>query len=575
MQSATNNTEPALPHLSFVARLSLAFIVLFVILTAIAVRVWQTTERFEQQAGWVTHALEVENRAEAVLSSLGAIQADATVYVATGAMPRAVEFESLLPRLDRDLLVLQKLTADNPEQSSRVHELTVAVQARRDLLSKAVAARQTGNAMPNLPTTGAVSARRIADAIITVEAQVLEQRRDELGATASITRMLTTSAIALSIIFLVLAFWLILRTHMRQLEQQRTLRDANVQLQDTLAESWRLSESMQRLAGFGEMLQSCRDMNEIRQGVQEALGELLPGLGGRLALLNPSQNLLAIGAHWGTHGLIAESVFSPEDCWALRRGQAYPLSGTSSGFVCKHVHWPNPDFPESTYFCVPLTAQGEVIGVLTIDGMRTIDPLERRLGIAASEQLALSLANIRLQDTLRTQSIRDPLTGLFNRRYLEVSFERELLRATRRTLPLSVLMLDLDHFKRFNDSHGHEAGDALLAQFAEVLKRATRNEDIACRYGGEEFTVVLHEAGEDIARERAELIRSMTAEMSVAHRQVQLEHITVSIGYAVFPRDGTTAENLLRRADAALYAAKRSGRNRVASALENPVQPAT
>ncbi|MEO7478248.1 MAG: sensor domain-containing diguanylate cyclase, partial [Lysobacteraceae bacterium] len=438
--------------------------------------------------------------------------------------------------------------------------------------AEAIAERQAGNTLPNLPTTGAVSARRIADAIITVEAQLLDQRRESLAITASITRTLTTAAIVLSIVFLMLAFWLIHRTHKRQLAQQRTLRDANMQLQDTLAESRRLSESMQRLARFGEMLQSCRDMNEIRHGVQEALTELLPGLGGRLALLNPSQNLLAIGAHWGTHGLIAESVFPPEDCWALRRGQAYPLPGTNSGFVCKHVHWPNPDFPESTYFCVPLTAQGEVIGVLTIDGLRAIDQLERRLGIAASEQLALSLANIRLQDTLRTQSIRDPLTGLFNRRYLEVSFERELLRATRRTLPLAVLMLDLDHFKRFNDSHGHEAGDAVLAQFAEVLKRATRSEDIACRYGGEEFTIVLQEADETIARERAELIRTMTSEMSVSHRQAQLEHVTVSIGYAVFPRDGTTADDLLRRADTALYAAKRSGRNRVASALGNPAQ---
>ena len=233
------------------------------------------------------------------------------------------------------------------------------------------------------------------------------------------------------------------------------------------------------------------------------------------------------------------------------------------------MQWPNPDFPDSSYFCIPLTAQGEVIGVLTIDGMRAIDPLERRLGIAASEQLALSLANIRLQDTLRTQSVRDPLTGLFNRRYLEVSYERELLRATRRSLPLSVLMLDIDHFKRFNDSHGHDAGDALLAQFAEVLKRSIRNEDFACRYGGEEFTVVLHETDEDAARERAESIRIATSEMSVAHRHVQLEHVTVSIGYAVFPRDGRTADELLRRADAALYAAKRSGRNRVASALDN------
>lgn len=176
------------------------------------------------------------------------------------------------------------------------------------------------------------------------------------------------------------------------------------------------------------------------------------------------------------------------------------------------------------------------------------------------------MANLRLQETLRTQSVRDPLTGLFNRRYLEVSLERELLRASRRALPLAALMLDIDHFKRFNDSYGHDAGDALLAQFADVLKRTVRSEDIACRYGGEEFTVVLLEADALAAAQRAEAIRAAVAEMSVVHQQQQLPHVTVSVGVALFPRDARGPEDLLRRADAALYAAKRAGRDRVASA---------
>ena len=231
--------------------------------------------------------------------------------------------------------------------------------------------------------------------------------------------------------------------------------------------------------------------------------------------------------------------------------------------------------PNAGYVCIPLAAQGEMMGVLTLDGERAPEAAERRLATAAGEQIALALANLRLQETLRTQSIRDPLTGLFNRRYLEVSLERELLRAARRSQPLAVLMLDIDHFKRFNDTHGHEAGDALLSQFAEVLKRTIRAEDIACRYGGEEFTVVLLEADAQSAWQRAENIRAAIAEMSVVHHQRQLELVTVSIGLAMFPLDAASREDLLRRADAALYAAKKFGRDRVvAAATLNNTPPA-
>ena len=325
---------------------------------------------------------------------------------------------------------------------------------------------------------------------------------------------------------------------------------------------------MQRLAQLSETLQSCRTIDELRAGVPTALSGLLPGIGGRLTLLNPSQNLLAIGAHWGNHGFLAESIFPPEDCWGLRRGQAYPPAGVVGGFVCKHVHWPNSELAEASYICIPMAAQGEMIGVLTLDAVRAIDATERGLGIAASEQLALALANLRLQETLRTQSIRDPLTTLFNRRYLEVSLERELARAERRSLPLAVLMLDLDHFKQFNDTYGHDAGDALLTEFAEVLKRTTRSEDIACRYGGEEFTVILLESDADAARNRAEQIRVATAAMAVEHRHQKLGRVSVSIGIALFPQDARTVEDLLRRADTALYQAKNTGRDRIVCADE-------
>ena len=186
-----------------------------------------------------------------------------------------------------------------------------------------------------------------------------------------------------------------------------------------------------------------------------------------------------------------------------------------------------------------------------------------------AEQVGLSVANIRLRDALRNQSIRDPLTGLYNRRYLEETMERETRRAVRSSQGLGVLMLDLDHFKKFNDTYGHEAGDLVLRETAGFLLKSVRAEDIVCRFGGEEFVVILPLAELKITQARAERIRSRLRELSVVHQGQSLGVITVSVGVAELPQHGATAKELLEAADAALYRAKKEGRDRVAVA-ESP-----
>jgi diguanylate cyclase (GGDEF)-like protein len=563
-------------RLSFTVRLSLLYLAVAAILVIVGVRVWHATNQFASDNDWVAHTYNVEAQINAVIARLGTLQTDAIGYAANGDETRLARFRAQAPLMEDDLGLLLKLVADNPEQVQRAQQLAAAIRGQRDLAAAMLQARQGGNNAAAPADFGIGGVRGLAALMLDEEDRLLMQRRLDTADAATRTRTLTSIAIALSLLFLALTFWLVRGSQQRSRRARESLRAANSQLAEALVGANRLSESMTRLSQFGEMLQSCRSLDEVRNGLGGALAEMLPDLGGRLALINPSQNLAAIGAHWGRHGLIAESVFAPEDCWALRRGQAYPLAGAHGGFVCKHVHWPNPDMPDAGYLCVPLTAHGETIGVLTFDGERSPTLEERRIALTAGEQVALALANLRLQETLRTQSVRDPLTGLFNRRYLEVSLERELLRASRRSLPLAVLMLDIDYFKRFNDTYGHEAGDTLLAQFAEVLKRCVRAEDIACRYGGEEFTVVLLDADPDGTAQRAEYIRATVAEMSVLHRQQQLERVTVSIGAAVFPRDAASREDLLRRADTALYAAKKAGRDRVVLAsalLEMSVPP--
>jgi diguanylate cyclase (GGDEF)-like protein len=187
-----------------------------------------------------------------------------------------------------------------------------------------------------------------------------------------------------------------------------------------------------------------------------------------------------------------------------------------------------------------------------------------QLALTVAEDMALALANLRLRETLHSQAIRDPLTGLFNRRYLEETLERELGRVKRAGAPLAVIMLDLDHFKQYNDTFGHSAGDELLSALGILLKNQIREEDIACRYGGEEFLLILPGASISIALERAEILRHAVKEMHQHHQG--LKPTTLSLGVAVYPDHGDTGLQLIQSVDAALYRAKQAGRDRVMAA---------
>ena len=175
----------------------------------------------------------------------------------------------------------------------------------------------------------------------------------------------------------------------------------------------------------------------------------------------------------------------------------------------------------------------------------------------------MALSNLKLHETLRSQSIRDPLTGLFNRRFMEESLELEIRRATRNQRPLGVIMIDLDHFKHFNDTFGHEAGDTLLRELGSFLQGNIRAEDIACRYGGEEFTLILPEGTAEVTQQRANFLREAVKRMDVTHRGRPLGRITISMGVSIFPEHGRTRDALLEAADEALYRSKDQGRDRV------------
>ncbi len=215
-----------------------------------------------------------------------------------------------------------------------------------------------------------------------------------------------------------------------------------------------------------------------------------------------------------------------------------------------------------------MMAQSEALGILylTQPADARLTEAKQRLAVAMAEHIAMALSNLKLHETLRSQSIRDPLTGLFNRRFMEESLELELRRAIRNQRPLGVIMLDLDRFKHFNDTYGHEAGDTLLRELGILLQTNIRGEDIACRYGGEEFTLILPEGSAEVIGQRAEALREAIKRLDVLYRGQPLGRISASLGVAIFPKHGRTREALLHAADAALYQSKDAGGDHVTTA---------
>jgi len=186
------------------------------------------------------------------------------------------------------------------------------------------------------------------------------------------------------------------------------------------------------------------------------------------------------------------------------------------------------------------------------------------------EYTALRLANLKLREKLHDQSIRDPLTTLYNRRFLQATMEQEVRRSARRHSGLGVIMADIDKFKQFNDTFGHEAGDMVLKEVAFLLRRAVRTEDIVCRFGGEEFVVVMPDSSPESVQERAELVRSSIANLKIEHNSVAMGKVTVSLGISFSQGGDLTPDMLLRYADEALYHAKKMGADRVSLSSSVP-----
>lgn len=344
------------------------------------------------------------------------------------------------------------------------------------------------------------------------------------------------------------------------------IRELNHELEAGVAAVQAHNRALGTLNELSKVMQSCTSVDEALSVIPRYVQNVLADASGGVYLLHPSRDHLELTAAFGAPTSL-EHFFHPDRCWGLRLGRAH-VSRVDSTLVCGHLQ----DLEAGRdYHCAPLLAQSDALGMLHVQfeseaaGDAERDARTLRV-VALAEQLGIALANLQLRETLRQQSIKDPLTNLFNRRYLEETLQREIERARRTNSALTAIMLDVDNFKRFNDTFGHDAGDHVLALLGRQLASHTRASDIACRYGGEEFALILPSAPLAEGMQRAEELRGAVHALHLDFMGRDVGRFSISLGVAELTPEMRTGAELLKVADELLFEAKARGRNQVVGA---------
>ena len=311
-----------------------------------------------------------------------------------------------------------------------------------------------------------------------------------------------------------------------------------------------------------EWLYAARSLEDLYNVVESCAPKLMPQSSGGLYIYSNSRDVLDLAVSWGTAP--SPQYLEPDESWALRRGRAYHFGIEEIEFPCGHHH---EDTTSS--FCLPLLAHGETIGMLWCHSVEEqVDGEEGHarfwdVALMLAEQVSLTIANVRLRQELQDRSIKDPLTGLWNRRYFLDTLRREKGRADSNELGFALISIDIDHFKRFNDHHGHDAGDLVLRRVASALVETAGAAGIVCRVGGEELAVICPDLDEQGAMELAHRLQTTIKRVEIVYQGEILPCVTFSAGVSTYPSDHSSLDDLMRNADNALYQAKRAGRDRI------------
>ncbi|HGF0935297.1 TPA: diguanylate cyclase [Legionella pneumophila] len=346
----------------------------------------------------------------------------------------------------------------------------------------------------------------------------------------------------------------------KRVQEHTELQESYEKLANGMKELQKKNEQITLLVEMSDIMLACGSQEELSDVMAKYSQRLLQFSSGYLFIMHPSKNYLEKAASWGNpqpHDL----TFTPEQCWAIRLGRIHYAGSSRIELMCSHTMF--AEQPELSLLCVPLMAQNDIYGLLYLEVGLEFDENQQLLITAFAELTALALANVRLRENLRYQSIRDPLTGLYNRRYLEDFLFKQLHQAERTKASFAILMLDLDHFKKINYTFGHDAGDLVLKELGQILNSDIRLGDIAARYGGEEFVLLLYDIDAQAAKMKAENLRSAISNLQVKYGAQPVGQITASIGISVYPDDAKSPAEVIEAADKALYQAKNKGRNKV------------
>ncbi|WP_412756096.1 diguanylate cyclase [Legionella bozemanae] len=348
----------------------------------------------------------------------------------------------------------------------------------------------------------------------------------------------------------------------QRIQNERKLEESKIELENVVKSLEIQNKELELLKELMSLLQSSLSMDDAIEIIKNYSKRILSGTSGIVYLISSDNlNLISRVLIWG-EPVSSLFLFTPKDCLSLLRHQSYYISDTTEGVLCNHIK--KGEKKPISYVCLPLFAQNEMLGLFYVEfGLNTDNQRLIALAQIISEQSALSIYNIKLRDVLKTQSTQDSLTGVYNRRFLEEYLQKEILKAKNHPFTFALLLIDIDYFKKINDTYGHLVGDRVLFEFATKIRQICRQDDLISRWGGEEFMIFLRIANLNAVKLKAEAIRDSIEKFSVEINQEKPISVTISIGIAFYPYDGKKVDDLISKADEALYEAKKMGRNKV------------
>jgi diguanylate cyclase (GGDEF)-like protein len=530
-----------------------AVIILLIVVTYIS---YLQLGKFLTANNWVVHTLKVMDTTDNLLAAVLDAESITRGYLVTNEPKYIKNFDDNIDVIWSYFRTLKKCIQDNKNELERVATLEPILNERLNSMQNMIEfkhSQQKLSEIGNLVNRGQdlnQEIRSVLNDIYQSELKLLQDREAELIDNFNMSLFLIVFVSAIGIITLISILLYInyllgyLNAFNKELEQRTKdlvkINEMNALLvgSDTLKETLHILSSYSRL--------------------------LLPNFAGAIYLMKASANYLELITEWGDPkpGM---RIFAPDQCWALKQGKIHEYSKNIDGIACVHT----ANSGAQTYICAPLLSQSEIIGVLFLELNQSVHDAKEIKNIIQKNklliqnlcsQIALAISNIRMHEVLKTRSTRDPLTHLYNRTFMSDTLERDLQRAKRKSASIAVIMMDIDTFKTVNDTFGHDAGDIILKRISNLLNDSVRGSDIICRYGGDEFLVILYDTSVEDAFKRIEHLRARIAGLQFEFNNVSYSP-TASFGIAMFPTDSENGENLIKAADEALYQSKHRGRN--------------